>query len=215
MIFSRKTMQTIVALILVAFAAGACAVPLAGPSRAAYMGTGKTAGEFQGDDDYCRQMAIQRTGVNPNEVGQQNTAAGALIGTLIGAALGAAIGAATGSPSAGAAIGAGAGLIGGTGAGAAQGAETAAAAQRRYDTEYYQCMYARGHQVPGSAVMSSQPVPPPQAAPPPPPPPPPSPSGSRFAPPSAHAAPAPSAAPPCKPTGKYVKTPSGFAPECE
>ena len=209
---NASVFQVVAVAVITAFLSSACAVAAPGASRPVYMGMGKTPSEFERDKDYCQNVAVQRTGVNPNEVGQQNTGVGAVIGMLFGAALGAAIGAATGSPSAGAAIGAGAGLIGGTGAGAAHGAESAEAAQRRFNTEYYECMYARGHQVPGSAVMSSQP--PPQAAPPPPPPPPPSPSGSRFAPPAAYAAPAPSAAP-CKQTGKYVKTPSGFQPECE
>jgi hypothetical protein len=43
--------------------------------------------------------------------------------------------------------------------------------QRRYDYAYQQCMYARGHQVPGSVRPYSSSTPPPPAGTPPPPPP--------------------------------------------
>lgn len=189
-------------LLLATFLSAACAAVAPGPTHPAFMGSGKTAAEFQRDDDYCRKVAMQRTGISPGDAAAQNTGIGAVIGMLAGAALGAAIGAATGSPSAGAAIGAGAGLVGGVGMGAAHGSATAASAQQRLDSEYYGCMYAAGHQVPGVAAQRSQT---PAYAPPPPPPPASSPS---YGPP-------PAAAAPCEPTGKYVKTPGGFVPECK
>ena len=198
--------KEIALVLLVTLLSAACATVAPGPTRPAFMGAGKTAAEFQRDDDYCRNVAMQRTGISPGDAAAQNTGIGALLGMIAGAALGAAIGAATGSPSTGAAIGAGVGLVGGAGAGAAHGSTTAASAQGRLDSEYYQCMYTLGHQVPGIAAPQQQAAPPP---PPPPPPPAAQPTGgSIFSPP-------PAAAAPCEPTGKYVKTPGGFVPECK
>ena len=41
--------------------------------------------------------------------------------------------------------------------------------QRRYDNAYIQCMYAKGHQVPGRDLPARTPAPPAGSAPPPPP----------------------------------------------
>ena len=151
----------------------ACATVPSGPSVMVLPGQGKPFDQFQADDYSCRQWAQQQTGATPSDVSTRNTVGGAAIGTLLGAAAGAAIGAAARNPGAGAAVGAGVGLLGGTAVGASSGAPAAGSLQRRYDSAYVQCMYAKGHQIPvargSQPSYASQPV----AAPPPPPPPPP------------------------------------------
>jgi len=87
--------------------------------------------------------------VTPQETVNQNIATGAVAGSLIGGGLGAAIGSASGHVGTGAAIGAGTGLLLGTLAGSDRGYAYGRSAQRRYDTAYQQCMYAKGNQVPG------------------------------------------------------------------
>lgn len=125
-----------------------CATAPAGPTVMAMPGPEKSFEQFQGDDAVCRQWAVQQAGGHPETAAAQNAAAGAGIGTLIGAGLGAAIGAAAGNPGAGAAIGAGGGLLGGTAVGASSGQSVGFARQRRFDTAYEQCMYAKGNDVP-------------------------------------------------------------------
>ncbi len=186
-----------------------------GPSMPAFIGSGKTQAQFDGDDDRCRQLATARAG-DPAQV-QQSQAGSTALGTIFGAMLGAAIGAAAGGgrgAGLGAAIGGASGTAAGLGGGTAQAQVDAARIQKRWNAEYYSCMYASGHQVPGGAAPAvHQPAPPAYAPPPPPPPAPP--TGGMFAPPAAQAAPAPSATPPCKPSGKYVQTPKGFVEICE
>ena len=55
----------------------------------------------------------------------------------------------------GEAIGTGAGLILGGAHGMERGHESRDALQYRYDTAYMQCMYAKGHQVPGHPRLQS------------------------------------------------------------
>ena len=195
-------------LILPIFLLAACTtMPLAGPSMPAYIGEGKTVTQFDGDDVSCRQLAHARTGVSPGEAMQQSQAGSAVLGALLGAALGAGIGGALGGgrgAGIGAASGAGLGLGTGLGTGTAAGHTSAMAAQQRYDAEYWQCMYARGHKVPGvAAPVSMQPqpqlVPPPSVAP--------------SNPPSSYVLPSPTPPPasaPCRLTGRYVRTTQGF-----
>jgi hypothetical protein len=166
--------KTIALVLLVSLFASACASVPSGPSVMVLPGSGKDFGQFQTDDTDCRQFALQQVGETVNESGAKNTAAGAALGTVIGAALGAAIGAAAGSPATGAAVGAGAGLFGGTAVGAGNAQTAQVSTQRRYDSSYIQCMYARGNQVPvARGSMPAYHQPPAAAAPPPPPPPPP------------------------------------------
>jgi uncharacterized protein YcfJ len=124
----------------------------AGPSVMVLPEPGKSFEEFQSDDAVCRQWAMQRIEMPPNEIVNKNLASGAAIGTAMGAGLGAAIGAASGKPATGAAIGAGSGLVAGTAAASGPAHAAGAEAQRRYDNAYQQCMYAKGNQIPGSAV---------------------------------------------------------------
>ena len=159
----------------------ACASAPSAPSVIVLPGSSVSLEEFRGDDAICRDWARQEGRATPGEAAEQDTAAGAAVGTAVGAASGAAIGAAAEDPAAGAAIGAGSGLLVGSAAGSARGDRSAAAAQRRYDAAYIQCMYAKGNLVPvrgGSSLERSAPppqaqrrVPPPPAGAPPPPPP--------------------------------------------
>jgi len=130
---------------------GACATVPAGPGLMALPGTGKSFEQFQIDDTVCRQWASQQTGTTPERAAGVSTAEGAGLGTLLGAGLGAAIGAAAGHPGAGAAIGAAGGLLAGTGVGASREEAAGHQAQRRNDSAYGQCMYAKGNQIPGTA----------------------------------------------------------------
>ncbi len=142
-----------------------CVTMPTGPSVQVMPGTGKSFEQFQADDAACREWAGRQIGLPPQEVANQNTAAGAVVGTLIGAGLGAAIGAAAGNPCIGAAIGAGSGLLVGTSAGANAGQVSGWEAQRRYDIAYEQCMYAKGNQIPVAVRKTRRtrriPVPPP------------------------------------------------------
>jgi len=209
----RKEPRKAIALVLLpVFLLAACvAYPRAGPSSPAYIGDGKTQAEFAQADAACRDLALNRTGMDPGDAAARSTAGSAVMGTLLGAALGAAIGAVARNPGLGAAIGAGSGLAAGTAHGTAAGAASASLAQQRYDAEYYQCMYAYGHKVPGAPHASQQQsyAPPPPVA-----------GAPQYAPPaapSASFAPPPPPAPtsPCQPSGKYVRTAEGFKEICE
>ncbi len=154
-------------LLLIITLLSACAVMPTGPSVMVLPGVGKPFDQFQVDDMVCRQFAQTQTGIPPGEAGQQSTINTAALGTLLGAGAGAAIGAAAGDAGVGAAIGAGSGLLFGTASGAEAGAGTARSLQSRYDVSYMQCMYAKGHHVPGTrtAPQSSDVPPPPSAEP--------------------------------------------------
>ena len=176
-----KSMKVAAIFILIISVVGCATIPT-GPSVTALPGRGKTFEQFQADDAVCRQWAARQIGQSPQETANQNTAAGAAVGTIVGAGLGAAIGAAAGHAGTGAAIGAGSGLLVGTASGASAGQVYGREAQRRYDSAYIQCMYAKGNQVPGIFVPSRRVPPPPPPpdlntetpvypAPPPPPPP--------------------------------------------
>jgi hypothetical protein len=126
-----------------------CATVPAGPSVMVLPPADKPFEVFQSEDAMCRQWAAQQIGLSPQEVMNQNTAAGAVAGTVIGAGLGAAIGSASGDVGAGAAIGAASGLVVGSASGASNARYYGVEAQRRYDIAYMQCMYSKGNQIPG------------------------------------------------------------------
>ena len=143
-----------------------CATMPAGPSVMVLPEPGKPFEVFRSDDEVCRQWAMQRIGVPPDEIVNKNLAGGAVVGTAMGAALGAAIGASSGKPATGAAIGAGSGLVTGTAMASGPAYAAGSEAQRRYDNAYQQCMYAKGNQIPGLAAapprrVSGLPPPPP------------------------------------------------------
>jgi hypothetical protein len=148
-----------------------CATIPNGPSVMVLPPQGKPFEQFMAEDAICRQWAAQQIGLNPREMVNQNTVAGAVGGTVIGAGMGAAIGSASGDMGAGAAIGAASGLLIGTAAGANTGQVYGWEAQRRYDNAYMQCMYAKGNQIPGVITRTRRvqkiPPPPPSGFPPP------------------------------------------------
>ncbi len=179
-------------LILVPFL-GACATVPTGPGVMVLPGIGKSFEQFQADDVVCRQWGFQAIGTTPGQAATGSGVASAAVGTVVGAAAGAAIGAAAGSPGLGAAAGAGGGLLMGSATGVSSAQYSGQEAQWRYDMAYQQCMYAKGHQIPGvqgayrgAATPSLPPPPPPSEStpaesgsipPPPPGPPPPPPPG--------------------------------------
>jgi Glycine-zipper domain len=155
----------------------ACAVLPTGPNVMVWPGAGKPFAQFQLDEGDCRSFAQHQLGMAPDQAATQSAITSTALGTVLGAAAGAAIGAAAGNPGVGAAVGAGSGLFLGSVNGVQAGATSVAALQARYDVAYTQCMYAKGHQVPGVAAGPAPtygppfpPPPPPNALPPPPPP---------------------------------------------
>ncbi len=173
---------------------GACATVPTGPGVMVLPGTGKSFEQFHADDAVCRQWAFQSIGMTPGQAVAESGVTSAAVGTAVGAAAGAALGAAAGSPGLGAAAGAGGGLLMGSAAGVGASQYSGQEAQWRYDIAYMQCMYAKGHQIPGyqGTYRGVSPPPPPPAAggstspgsgsippPPPGPPPPPPPSAPR------------------------------------
>ena len=162
----------IIALLFILAMSGCATIPT-GPSVQVFPGSDKTFEEFQIDDAACRAWAGQGIGLTPDEIRNLSTISGGGVGAFLGSGLGALIGSVSGYGGAGAAIGAGGGLLIGSAAGADSGRVYGYEAQRRYDSYYLQCMYAKGNQVPGF-VAPRQPqrynryAPPPDARPAPP-----------------------------------------------
>lgn len=156
---------------LLALALTACvSLPPEGPSVTALPGSGQRFDQFRADDAMCRNYARQAIGPEtPAQAAVDSGVASAALGTVIGAAVGAAF-----NGSQGAAVGAGVGLLAGSVSGVAAANTSSYVLQQRYDQNYIQCMYARGHKVPlvGGMTRREVTVITPRAAPPPPPPPP-------------------------------------------
>lgn len=176
---------------LLAVTLAACAsFPPDGPSVMALPGSRQSFSQFRADDGACRSFASQAIGLaTPAQAAVNSGVTSAAVGTVIGAVAGAAI-----DGSSGAAVGAGVGLLAGGASGVAASNASAYALQERYDQNYIQCMYARGHKVPlvggfaapdgyvtRPATLSPPPLPPPGA--------PPLPPGSAAAPPVPRGAP--------------------------
>jgi hypothetical protein len=164
----NRTMRILLAL--AALALGACVSIPTGPSVMALPGTGKSFDQFRLDEMDCRQYAsAQVGGADANQAAVDSGVKSAVLGTVIGAVAGAAIG----GDSRGAATGAGVGLLGGSVAGSDAGRASGGALQRRYDTGFIQCMYAKGHRVPvsGQFIGNTDRQPGTVTTPPPPPPP--------------------------------------------
>lgn len=155
-----------------------CSTPMpSGPSVMVLPGAGKNFDQFRLDDMDCRNFAQANLGNTTtasasDESGLRSAALGTVLGTVAGAAA---------NGSRGAAVGAGAGMAMGGLAGVGAGQGSARGVQHRYDIGYQQCMYAKGHKIPGSIGMLSAPrysapqsssirPPPPPGIPPPPPP---------------------------------------------
>lgn len=158
-------------LIVVALVAGCVTVP-SGPSVMVLPGDGRSFDQFRYDDMDCRNFASSQVGgASADQVATDSVAKSAVLGTVIGAAAGGAI-----DGRSGAAVGAGAGLLIGALAGTGAGQGSARGLQRRYDYAFQQCMYAKGHRIPGTGLagysnppMGYAPPPPAPNYPPPPP----------------------------------------------
>ncbi|MCH6585166.1 MAG: hypothetical protein IH810_04955 [Proteobacteria bacterium] len=145
--------------LLVASLLTACASIPSGTSVMALPGSGKNFDQFRHDDYQCRQFAHEQVGgVTPNQASLTSGATSAAIGAGLGAAAGALIGAGSGHAGSGAAIGAGSGLIAGGLIGTGNARVSGRIAQRRYDNNYVQCMYAQGHRVPVHGQILENPV---------------------------------------------------------
>jgi hypothetical protein len=126
----------------------ACTSYPTGPAVMVLPGSGATFEQFQYDDAECQGYAQQSSGTSAESAAQKSAVDSAVVGTAVGAAAGALIGSASGDAGEGAAAGAGSGLLLGSAAGSGAYAASGDLLQRRYDTAYVQCMYAKGHQVP-------------------------------------------------------------------
>ncbi len=135
--------QTIAGIVTLMLISGCMSMPT-GPSVMALPGSGASFEQFRSDDLYCRDFALRQIGGHSPSL---EAAGSAVTSTAVGTGVGAAAGAAFGGGS-GAAIGAGTGLLAGTLFGSAAANETYYGAQYSYDSNYVQCMYAKGHRVP-------------------------------------------------------------------
>lgn len=122
----------------------ACAAPPMGPTVQVLPSPSKPFQAFQQDQYECMQYA-QSMIAGQADVANQRAVGGTAVGALLGGVLGAAIG-----NGRGAGIGAAAGAIAGTGAGAPATSYAQGSIQYQYNNAFVQCMYARGHQVPGA-----------------------------------------------------------------
>ena len=115
-----------------AFLAAGCATVPTGPSVMALPGPQKSPPQFQDDQAFCREQALNAVGgVSPGDAAANSAVASALIGSALGAATGAILGSVTGQAGYGAAWGAGAGLLYGGAAGAGASSYTYQETQRR------------------------------------------------------------------------------------
>jgi hypothetical protein len=147
--------RTLIALVATAWLLAGCVTVPTGPAVTVLPGTYKSFGQFQADDGTCRQYANAMIGgTAAGQPAQDAAAANAIGSAALGAAAGAIIGSVSGQAGAGAAIGAGTGLLFGSAAGGNVAAASSYALQRRYDSAYVQCMYARGNQIPGRVTYS-------------------------------------------------------------
>jgi outer membrane lipoprotein SlyB len=158
----RTTLMPI--LTAAAVLAGCAATPSA-PSVMVLPGTQKTAAQFNGDNAGCQDYA--RSLVAPGADAANTQAVGsAVVGTALGAAVGALLGSGYYYHNSAAAWGAGTGLMVGSAIGGSQAQAAGYGLQQRYDAAYVQCMYQRGHQVPGQPAYRPAPaVPAPRPAP--------------------------------------------------
>jgi len=138
--------------LLVPLLLGACVSMPSGPTTMVLPGTSKSFDEFRIDDADCRQFAqSQLGGESPASTYTDSGVRSAAFGTVLGALAGAAV-----NGSHGAGVGAATGLAMGGLAGTSAAQTSGYGAQRRYDIGYQQCMYAKGHKIPGSARYISE-----------------------------------------------------------
>lgn len=145
-----------------------CAVAPTSPSVMVLPGTQKTAAQFSADNAACQQQA-QALVAPQAEAANTQAVGSAVVGTAIGAAVGALLGSGYYYNNNSAAWGAGTGLMMGSAVGGSQSQAAGYGLQQRFDQAFVQCMYLRGHQVPGQvayrrAVPAAAAVPPPAPA---------------------------------------------------
>ena len=122
------------------------------PSIMVLPGTNKSFEQFRYDDYDCRRFAYEQIGgITPRDASVSSGVESAAVGAALGAAAGAALGGGEG-----AAIGAGTGLLAGGLAGSGTARTSGYEAQYRYDINYIQCMYAKGHRVPVTGRFTTE-----------------------------------------------------------
>jgi uncharacterized protein YcfJ len=135
---------------------GACAVAPTAPSVTVLPGSQKSTEQFRADSMACKEQA-QALLSNDAQAANNQALANAAVGTVVGAAAGALLGQGSYNPGAVAGWGAGTGLLIGSTVGGSNSQVASYTMQQRFDAAYVQCMYQRGHQVPGQ-VGSPRPV---------------------------------------------------------
>jgi len=131
-----------------------CASTPVGPSLTVMPAPGIAFSVFQADDQECRTFAQNSLNTTADDLAAKNTAKTAIVGAAIGAVAGAM---ADGGSARNVGTGAAVGLLGGAAMGASGGNEAGKEVQRRYDISYQQCMYSKGHQVPGYSIQKRAP----------------------------------------------------------
>lgn len=149
-----KPLQPLLLALGAALALGGCAVAPTAPTVMVLPGTQKTADQFHADGAMCQQQA-QAMFAPATQAANDQAVASAAIGTVVGAAAGALLGGGYYSNSS-IAAGAATGLMFGSAVGGSQSQYSTYGLQRRFDIAYVQCMYLRGHQVPGQASYRRQ-----------------------------------------------------------
>jgi hypothetical protein len=154
----------LLALALLPLALAACVSLPSGPGVTALPGSRMSFEQFRFDDATCRDYASGQVG---GQQAAQRANDSAVASAIVGTAIGAAAGAALGDTSHAAGVGAGMGLLTGAMIGSANAQTSYYGSQRRYDSAYLQCMYAKGHKVPvsGRLAQSYSPAPDTYAAP--------------------------------------------------
>jgi hypothetical protein len=105
---------------------------------------------FLADQQECKTFSQDQVDGQAS-LANRGAAGGALLTTGIGGATGGLIGWTVGTPGTGAIVGASSVATGATASGIDVSRTANAGIQTQYDNAYVQCMYARGHQVPGVA----------------------------------------------------------------
>jgi len=148
---NTHAMKTIALLPLAALLLGACAQMPSGPSVTVMPAANKPFEVFMADEDQCRDWAGRSIGGRVSDSANASLATSAAVGTAVGAAAGALLGGNGRAAGTGAAVG----LATGTMVGADQSRLTGGEAQRRYDSAYLQCMYAKGNQLPSAPATTT------------------------------------------------------------
>lgn len=134
-----------------ALALGGCAVAPTTPTVTVLPGSQKLPAQFYADHAACQQEA-QAVLAPQTQAANEQAAANVVVGTAIGAAAGALLGQGAYNSSAVTAWGAGTGLLVGSAAAGGTSQASSYSLQQLFNRVFVQCMYLRGHQVPGQAV---------------------------------------------------------------